>query len=264
MTTPVRLIAVDMDGTLLDEAGQLPAEVLFVIKEVQARGQLVTLVSGRPIIFMEPVAQALALTTAMVACNGGALFRHKEIIASSPFSMAPLRTVLEDADRRGATVLIYTAWEAFALRETEWIQKNRNTIRRFAISSFTDDAWQQMEILKIALLYHHDEAIYRHIDAQLDPLEGTYAINRYGARLCEIMAHGVNKAGGLKQLASYLDIPLEAVLAIGDDINDIEMLKEVGIGVAVNNAAPQAKEASDYVTEASYTSGVIEAIRRFS
>lgn len=264
MTTPIKLIAVDMDGTLLDEHGQLPPDVLPIVKEVEGRGQRFTLISGRPIIFMQHIAEALAITTPMVAFNGGALFENGRIIASAPFSMAPLRPVLEEADRRGATVLIYTATEAFALTETEWVIKNKTTIRRYTIITPTFEMWQRMQVLKIALLYHHDEAIWGRIDPLLDPFEGTYAINRYGSRLCEIMDRGVNKARGLAQLAALLKIPLEEVLAIGDDVNDREMLKEAGIGVAVNNATESAKAASDHVTEGSNTAGVIEAIRRYS
>ena len=93
----------------------------------------------------------------------------------------------------------------------------------------------------------------------------TTLIKRWeGHHLCTTMPCGVSNVTRVGQRASLLNIPLEEGLAIGDDINDIEMLTEAGIGVAVNNAIQCAKDASDHITEARYTSGVIEAIRRFS
>ncbi len=260
----IQLIAIDMDGTLLDEHGDLPAAVLPVIKEVEARGVRVSLVSGRPTIFMQHIADALGLNGAMVSFNGGAIVEQGKLIKASPFSMGPLKSVLQRADEAGATVLIYTDWEAFALRESEWVIKNKHTIRRYTIRPFTDEEWKEMEVFKIAILYHHDENLQQKIDTLLDPFDGHYCINRYGSRLCEIMDEGVDKGAGLEALARLLEIPLEATLAIGDDVNDVTMLKRAGIGVAVNNAADIAKAASDYVTEGSNTAGVIEAIRRFA
>ena len=261
---PIDLVATDLDGTLLDAGGELPQTVFPVIEELQKRQKRFTLVSGRPIIFMQYIAKALRVETAMVAFNGAALFLGDTIIASAPFSMAPLRPTLEEADRLGATVIYYTAWEAFAFRKTDWVKRAEQTIRRYTIAVPTEDEWRELEILKIAILYHHDEQIHQAIDSLLDAHDDSFSINRYGARLCEIMRRGVDKAYGLRELAAHLDIPLARILAIGDDVNDVTMLQEAGIGVAVNNAPEEVKAVADHVTSANNTDGVIEAIRLYS
>ncbi len=259
----IELVAVDLDGTLLDAHGELPLSILPIIEELRSRNKRFTLVSGRPIIFMQQIAEALAMDTAMVAFNGAALFLKDTIISSSPFSMARLRPILEESDRAGATVIYYTARQAYAFRRTAWIEANMQTIRRYTIAFPTEEEWGKPEILKIAILYHNDERIYRTIDPLLDAHTDAFSYNRYGTRLCEIMARGVDKAYGLRQLAAHLGIPLEKILAIGDDVNDVTMLQEAGIGVAVNNAHDEVKAAADHVTNAHNTDGVIEAIRAF-
>lgn len=259
----VQLIAVDMDGTLLDPEGNLPPDAASYIKTLKGQQIPFTLVSGRPILFMEHIAQELEITLPMVAFNGGALFNGKEIYTASPFSMASLQSVLEETARVGATVLYYTAWEAFSLTTTSWITKNKGTVRKFTIHTPTQQEWQDLEILKIALVYHHQEGAFETIDPLLTPFEQHFSINRYGNRSCEIMHKGITKATGLKALSEYTSISLSKILAIGDDTNDIEMLRQAGIGVAVANAKSEVKEAADHVTLKSNTDGVIEAIERF-
>jgi len=260
----IELVAVDLDGTLLDATGELPLSILPVIEELRSREKHFTLVSGRPIIFIQHIAQALAVETAMIAFNGAALFVGDEVIASSPFCMARLRPILEEADRLGATVIYYTAWQAYALRETAWVERNKSTIRRYTIAVPTEEEWRELEILKIALLYHNDEQRQAAIDSLLEAVEDTFSLNRYDSRFCEIMAQGVDKAFGLRRLGDHLAIPLERILAIGDDVNDVTMLREAGIGVAVSNAHDLVKAAADHVTSAPNTDGVIEAIRLYS
>ncbi len=261
---PIDLVASDLDGTLLDASGELPQSIFPVIEELQQRQKRFTLVSGRPIIFMQHIAEALRVQTAMVAFNGAALFLGDTIIASAPFRMERLRPILEEADRAGATVIYYTAWQAFAFRATAWVERNAQTIRRYTIAIPTEEEWRELEILKIAILYHTDEQIHSAIDPLLDAQEDAFSLNRYGTRLCEIMRKGVDKAYGLRALAAHLDIPLARILAIGDDVNDVTMLQEAGIGVAVNNAPEEVKAVADHVTSANNTDGVIEAIRLYS
>ena len=263
-TPRIDLVASDLDGTLLDASGELPHSILPIVEELGRRRTRFTLVSGRPIIFMRQIAEALRVQTTMVAFNGAALFLDDTIIASTPFSMARLRPIMEEADRLGATVIYYTAWEAFALRKTDWVERNEQTIRRYTIAIPTEEEWTEAEILKAAILYHNDERIHSAIDPQLDALQDAFSFSRYGTRFCEIMRRGVDKAYGLKELAAHLDIPLARILAIGDDVNDVTMLQEAGIGVAVNNALDEVKAAADHVTRAQNTDGVIEAIRLYS
>ena len=83
----IDLVATDLDGTLLDANGELPQSIFPVIAELLRRQKRFTLVSGRPIIFMQHIAEALRVETAMVAFNGAALFLGDTIIASAPFKI---------------------------------------------------------------------------------------------------------------------------------------------------------------------------------
>ena len=90
------------------------------------------------------------------------------------------------------------------------------------------------------------------------------AVSYSSMRYLEFNAPGVNKGQALAWLARYLGIPLEKTIAIGDNENDMEMIKMAGLGIAVQNALPDVKEAADVVTTKDFSQGAVaEAIERF-
>ena len=79
----------------------------------------------------------------------------------------------------------------------------------------------------------------------------------------DIVPKGCTKAAGVARLASILGIPEKESMAVGDSFNDQEMLKQAGVGVAVNNAVEKLKDTADYVCREKYLDGVMEAVEKF-
>jgi hypothetical protein len=98
---------------------------------------------------------------------------------------------------------------------------------------------------------------------QIQKVGQDYSLALYGEKGCEIVASDANKKIGLSELCEMCNVAMDEVMAIGDNENDLEMLEAAGIGVAVGNAIEKVKNIADYICEANYTDGVVEAIHKF-
>ncbi|GEM_PF-873658 len=261
---PIRLIVSDLDGTLLDPDGQLPLHILDEIARLREIGIGFTIISGRPRPFLQELSTTLGINLPIVACNGGVVMQNGQILVQESFPMRTTRKIMEKARALKATVLYYHDDKAFAMEETPWIVKQKGTVREFTLHIPEESEWEYGFLEKISILYKGQRQIFQEIKPYLDELHTQLSIVRYGENSCEIMAKGVDKSMGLLAISKITCIPIDQIMVIGDDENDIGMLREAGIGVAVANASLGAKSAATYLCEASHTDGVIEAIHLIS
>ena len=94
----------------------------------------------------------------------------------------------------------------------------------------------------------------------MEAAKDSYQVIIYGDGGCEIIPAGCSKAEGMRELARRMGISPSQIMVLGDNANDVEMLKAAGIGVAVANGTEEAKACADYVCREAYTLGVAEAI----
>lgn len=102
---------------------------------------------------------------------------------------------------------------------------------------------------------HEDKRFLDDAANELNIIEGLSAV-RSGPRVLALKAKGISKASALKQLVNEWGIPLEKVVAFGDEVNDIDMLKAAGLGIAMGNADPEVKRYADCVTLSNDEDGV--------
>jgi hydroxymethylpyrimidine pyrophosphatase-like HAD family hydrolase len=125
------------------------------------------------------------------------------------------------------------------------------------------EEWESWTVEKVNIMSEQREDEFAVLKPELEMLKSFCSITVYGGSGCEIIASNVNKAVGLEDLCKICHIPMSQTLAIGDNENDIEMLKAAKIGVAVSNATESTKSAADYICKDSYSRGVVEAVKRF-
>jgi len=260
----LRLIATDLDHTLLDRDERIAQEAAFQLMQLKERGIGLTLVSGRPIPFMMHLADQLEIDLPMVALNGAVLFTREGVLETRSIRMAPLRELLLEAHGLGVTILYYTPTEAFAFAETPWVESQKDTIRRYKVHLPQNKDWEEVEVLKVSIIFHSAVSASSIISPKVASLAGCYGLNHYDTGNFEISQAGVDKGQGLKRISEILAIPMTQIMALGDEVNDVEMLRTAGVGVVVANAAQEAKEHADYVTRAERTLGVLEAIDCFA
>ena len=123
--------------------------------------------------------------------------------------------------------------------------------------------WEDLKIQKLLLIDPEKPGRIDEVLKHLEPYKEHLNIVQYDARSADIMAKDSNKAMGIINVAKALQIELANVMAVGDAQNDIEMIQQVGQGVAVANAKDELKQHADYVCENNNAAGVLEAVNKF-
>jgi 5-amino-6-(5-phospho-D-ribitylamino)uracil phosphatase len=237
-----KLIALDMDGTLLDANEKVPEENRRVIAEAQEKGVYVVLSTGRSILTCREYAESLKLSSYLVTVNGSEIWDCSGNLVE--------RNLLPTDD-------IQMMWELARTHQT-WF---------WAIS--TDKTWRgelpsdlyAREWLKFGFDIK-DDVVREKILEKLTQ-NHQFEISNSSPTNIEVNAMGINKAKGLLHVCNKLGISMDEVLAIGDSLNDMVMIKEAGCGVAMGNAQDIVKEAADWVTGTNQEDGVAQAIRHW-
>lgn len=264
------LVAIDVDGTLVTSENKLPAAIAPLIRKTQARGIGVTLVSGRPKLKMAPLIKELGLTLPYIG-SGGAYIAYSSndlVILHRPLARAETIAIVELA-RAAKTPIIFQEPDHLyyegSLEDLEQL---------IAISKIdiTGVANSQVEILRV------DDVLQacaeptkinicsepRHlleIESKLRLLNLPIYLTYSALFSLEITRSGINKGEALKVLATYLAIPLERILVIGDSHNDISMFEIAGMAVAMGNAPDEVKAAADLVAPSNDEDGVAWVLR---
>lgn len=266
----IRLIALDVDGTLLDDAKKLPAANREALSEAVRRGVRVAISSGRMTPTIDPIQDLLGIDCIVVAYNGAKVLTSRaegrQAIAHRPVPARVSDEIIRFSQAHGYLLNFYHQdrlfAEAGASRQPFMEIYARRTGARYEIEADLR-RFHGIEPTKLIILAEpttrdrlHDELRAR-FDAQA-------SITRSDPEYLEIMAPGVDKGAALADIASHYGILPEEVLAVGDADNDIGMLRAAGIGVAVRNARPHVQAAARVVTSRSNNEGAVaEAIERF-
>ncbi|MEG0737402.1 MAG: HAD-IIB family hydrolase, partial [Longicatena sp.] len=165
----------------------------------------------------------------------------------------------------GLCIQLFTDKDVYAYQinedEKEWLFMFKSDA--VVMEENTIDFLENTPIMKI-LFQRADMEYLRNIAQDMMPITDGVSISFSSDRYLEMNRAGVDKGLGLRELAQHLGIPVEQTIAIGDNFNDIAMLKTAGLSVAVANAAQEIKDICDYVTTADHNEGgVAEVIEKF-
>lgn len=254
---PIKLVVTDLDDTLLSPTKEISQNAIAEIRLLKEKGVKFTFITGRPPYAILRFAKQVDLTAPVVGCNG-ALMAHKGF----PMELEPLNGLLQAAHEKKLTVLVLAGDTEYALGETKWTMDRKAADRALPFASI-EDLSQKDSIYKVNIMSSDCQDGFAALLPQIEKLQAMYNITTYGTSGCEIVAKGINKKTGLIELCRLCGVEMAEVLAIGDNENDIEMLKSAGTSAAVRNASPGAKAAAGYVCKAAYTEGFIEAIHKF-
>lgn len=263
----IKLIASDIDETIIDHNRLVPERNKKAIKAAQDKGVIVMLATGRgpyEIFDIPDQAGVIADDRFVICCNGAVIMnvKTKEIIDVLDMDFSYAKKIFEYAYKNKLTFYLYTLDKKYGINlsdETLIAESHINliegdnidflegqTVLKTIIKNTNMNQLQALEV-DIARITDYD-------------LEISYSSNMY----MEINAKGVNKAIALKKVADHYGIDMKNVMAIGDNYNDVAMLEEAGTSIAVRNARLQVKQSADYVTQADNTKGAVgEAIENF-
>ncbi len=271
----IKLLVIDIDGTLLTPEREITARTRDAIHAAQAEGIVVTLATGRRYTNTAPIADALGLSIPLILCDGALILQHPQVMVLHTQSLAA--TVADEAVAvlarygiqpivhhiNGTGEEIWTGPESF---DTPWLAEYLATfpdqVSRFPLDALCKGKPDPLRVVAFA----PEEAIYT-LAPEISALECSWNSikqGNYGSAEMAIMRPHCSKASGVAWMAQSLGIPMSEVMAIGDNNNDIEMLEAVGWGVAMGQASDAVRTIARAVTTRNTEDGVAQAIERYA
>lgn len=260
-----RLVALDVDGTLLDPSHALSSRTQAAVQSAQRRGVVVSLATGKLLASVQPLLRDLGLGGLHITCNGAALMdaatgapvtawtlSHEQI----EVALAAIRELAPETPIAWYTTdAIYTDAERGLLDDT-LAAYHEPPVRHVARLDHT-----LPPPLKFLMTGDHAHLLALR-DALRERIGGEVTVVRTTSDFVEVMAPGVSKGIALLELAARLGIPREATVAIGDGENDIPLLEAAGLGIAMGNAMPALRARADRHTLSNAEDGVAHALEQ--
>lgn len=256
MTRP-QLIALDMDGTLLDEHGQLPAGFADVSTRARELGVALAPASGRQLAtlrFMFPDHDTF------IAENGTVVMHDGRVVSTTAIAPDVVDAALEAAEGIGKPHMVVLCTPEVAYVRHGATAEGQEVLRKYYHSTqYVDELPRDVEVIKIAIFCA--AGTEEHVLPAMQGLSDRAAVVVSGHAWLDVMAAEANKGVALTQLAAALGIDMAQTCAFGDFLNDFEMLKAAGVAIAMENAHPRLKEIADRIAPPNTEAGAITVMR---
>ena len=245
-----RLIACDIDGTILDANHKVCERLIKVVKYLQEQGYIFTLASARTPASVIKVAESFGIDNYIISLNGSFISNHKhEVLYSKTFPLSRVQTQLEQLDK-GITRNYYS--------EFKWMLEYPNQFSDLEIAFHTGicapiPKTNLTELNKITLIGEHDLLVAAQAQLQQDD---SLLVGFSHTNFLEMSCKTISKFSGVAHYAKTLNIETSQVIAFGDGENDMPMLSQVGLGVAMANAHAHVKDSAHDVAGYHYEQGV--------
>jgi Cof subfamily protein (haloacid dehalogenase superfamily) len=262
---PIRLVAIDLDGTLLNDAKRVSDRTALALQELPARGVRVVIASARPPRSVRHIYRLLRLDTLTINYNGALIWDEP---AGQPVFHLPLPGPLvaeivdlarDYFDDVGVGCEVLDRWYTDRVDDDHPTETGR-LFKPDVVAPLASFVHQDTTKLMLSA----DPAAI----ARLEPL----LLERFGDRvlvlqtdddLLQVAHPGAGKAAALRRVANHYGVPMDQVMAIGDAPNDVGMLQLAGVAVAMDNARPVVKDVADWVAPSNNDHGVHAALVRF-
>jgi hydroxymethylpyrimidine pyrophosphatase-like HAD family hydrolase len=243
------LVALDIDGTLLQYDGSLSDAVRAAVRDVVAAGHHVVLSSGRSLVAMTPVAEELGLTSGWMVCSNGAVTVRLDPAVAGGYEVEHAATFdPEPALRLLSRHLPHARFAVedvgVGFRLNELFPDGELGGEQHVVG--LDELWDEEVTRVVVRAPEATSAEFQELVDQLGLDDVTYSVG--WTAWMDIAPKGVTKASGLERVRQRLGVPREHTLAVGDGHNDLEMLAWAARGVAMGHADEQVRAAADEVT----------------
>ncbi|WAM32133.1 Cof-type HAD-IIB family hydrolase [Caldicellulosiruptor naganoensis] len=269
-----RLLAIDLDMTLLDREKKISQRNKTAITLAKRKGIHVVLCSGRILKGVLHFAKVLGLSDEiLIACNG-AIIRDLKSNRDIYYIGLDNDSSLEIAKICKANNIYYHYYykdtmiaQRLDYSSRFYYEKNKELPDDEKIEIVIDDSLETIKdcgnlITKFVIIDKDIEKV-DHVRRQIEEKVGNIETTKSDVNILEVMKKGVNKRKALEFVCSYLNIDKKEVMAIGDNENDLQMIEFAGLGVAMENAIDSLKEIADYITDSYENDGVAKAIEKF-
>lgn len=262
-----QLIALDMDGTLLNKDKKISEKTHESIKALKEKGKKVVLATGRPYNGVKRYIKELDLLDEddyVVTYNGALVQSTKDsrVLLDVPLNVAAYKELYEVAKSLDVNIHALTDRSVMTPRDNPYtgIESRINEIP--TIERPVEDTPEDELIVKVMFI-DDPEKLDEIIPKIPEWVKEKYSILRSAPYFLEFLDPRVNKGAGVHAIAKALGLKQQQVICVGDAGNDIAMIEYAEIGVAMGNASEDVKEIADYITKTNCQDGVAHVIDKF-
>ncbi|MBM4764110.1 Cof-type HAD-IIB family hydrolase [Bacillus sp. B15-48] len=266
-----RLLAINVDGTLLQSNGRIHKSTKEAIAYVQQKGIYVTLVTSRSFVSAKKIAKALKINSLLVTNQGAYVAsEHGKAVVAKRISEEITYEVIRFLE--GFPCQIRIVHDEFSLANK--YKLNHNLLAKTVFTTGDPMFYSQQFVDSISDTLRDDPItapkieVYFEYEDDLEDAQETIStifnevnMTKLNDFRLDIMPENVSKLNGMISLGEELGIKLGEMVVIGDGIDDIEMIEACGLGVAMGNASPEVKKASDWITRSNNQRGVAYMVK---
>lgn len=250
------LIFFDIDGTLYNDDKVMSTETKRTIRKLQEKGHLLAIATGRAPFMLQDVLEETGIKN-YISFNGQYAFMNGKVLYENPLDLDTLKKLEKDASVNDHPLVFLNEHEMVSnIEYHDYINESISTLK------FDHPRHEEN--------YYIDKPIYQTLIFNAEEDDELYD-NKY-EKIRFIRWHEVSrdvvpvngsKFEGIKKVSEALNIPIEDCIAVGDGLNDLEMIQGVGFGIVMGNAVDALKEVADYVTEDVHEEGLTKAFKHF-
>lgn len=261
------LIALDMDGTLLNGDKVISPENRTKILEAKEKGKNVVIATGRPLLGVKKFLKELDMVSEkdyVIAFNGALVQSAGDgrIISKTTLSLKDYKDLYKLSQELGVHIHALTEETVMTPVNNKYtgVEADINNIPIIEIP--VDQVSEEETIVKVMMI-DEPELLDKIIPMIPEEVKEKYSIVRSAPFFLEFLDKSVNKGVGVDAVAKELGLQSQNVICVGDAGNDIDMLKYAGLGVAMENAFDEVKEVASYITKSNNDHGVAHVIDKF-
>lgn len=266
----IKLFAMDLDGTSLDSNSILQEKTIKALKKLDENGIKFVFTSGRAMPSVRYLMSLTGIDNPSVTNNGALAYINKEkIIYQNPLKYEEVEELIKFSEENKLFYQFYDMDTYYSNRiwpeRFDHLENNSLYGMNYQVNfSFSTDPLKELKLRKNSAFKFQIFPNIKNPEEERKILEKVDLMDLYPTTsafgMVEIMQKNVNKFNGLSEIGNFLGISKEEMAAIGDQDNDIPMLKNVGLSFAMGNAIDEVKEIADYIVSTNDDFGLVDAI----
>ncbi|MGL5820833.1 MAG: sugar-phosphatase [Sarcina sp.] len=263
-----KLIALDMDGTVLNSNKEISKRTQDALREARKRGVYVVLASGRPLEGLLKSLDLLELVTDddYVLSYNGCLVQNtktKEVISNLTLCGQDLLDLYEHSKNVGVNIHSFSPEKGLITPKHSKYTQVEADINDIEVNVIEHSTIHPEETIVKVMMIDEPEILDAGMSKLPKELWDKYSVAKSTPFFLEFFNKESNKGLALSRLAKHLGIKQEEIIAVGDAMNDFPMIEYAGLSVAMGNAVPEIKEISQHITDTNDNDGVAKVVEQF-